>query len=132
MGRHKTPTSVLELHGSFKKNPNRARPNEPKPAGGIGEPPDGLTEAELKTWCLIVSESLPGVLGESDRGAVEIMARLWTEFRTNPSEFPTNRINALINLMARFGMTPADRARLHVTREPEVENPFLTLVSKGR
>lgn len=41
MARPRKPGNVLELKGAFKRNPARgkARENEPKPNGEIGDPP---------------------------------------------------------------------------------------------
>ena len=82
MGRLPQPKAVLEISGAGKKNPARlkARENEPEPTGGIGEPPARwkkpcsiMPGAREEIWREYVSEALPGVLGNSDRGFLAIL-----------------------------------------------------------
>jgi hypothetical protein len=113
MGRPRTPTKILELRGALKAHPNRARPNEPKPAGAIGaftEGPTGLSEI----WDEIVGQAAAGVLTVSDRLALELICRLIAEIRLKPDEIAVGKVAALCNLLGRFGLTPADRSKVLV------------------
>ena len=141
MARHKTPDQVKELTGAFKKNPGR-RANAAPPAvfetpkegeitkisPGPGQPPDNLTDLEQAAWFEILNQTYPGVIGISDRLALELMARLVVEMRTNYAEMPAAKVSRLETLLARFGMTPADRQRIAITKETK-KNKFAALDS---
>jgi hypothetical protein len=113
MARPRTPTKILELRGAFKAHPNRARPNEPTPMGPIGTFIQGPTDIGL-IWNEIVSHTAPGVLTVSDRLALELVCRLMAEIRLKPDEIAVGKVVALSNLLGKFGMIPADRAKLLV------------------
>ena len=51
-GRKRTPTSVLNLRGSFDKHPERAREreDEPKLPLGVGEPPEHFDAGQVEAW----------------------------------------------------------------------------------
>lgn len=118
MARPPKPTKVLEITGAFKRNPNRKRPGEPIPTGGIGPYAKGsLDKAEI--WDEIVGQCAPGVLTNADRLALEIAVEYVHQFRTNPVKFSAARIHVLVALLGRFGMTPADRAKMHLPEAPK-------------
>jgi hypothetical protein len=54
---------------------------------------------------------------------METLATLVADFRKDPSEFPTARIQAMLSCMGRLGMSPADRQKLG-TEKPKEGNPF--------
>src|SRR4051812_9883515 len=112
MGRPRTPSAVLELTGSFKKHPDRkkARAQEPVASGPIGTPPARFDAELTEIWYEMVDLIPPGVLAKSDRLAVEIACRLTRKVfhdGINGAELST-----LNSLLARFGMTPADRSKV--------------------
>lgn len=120
MARPRKPTAVLNITGAFAKNPNRKRPGEPKPTGGIG-PYRPLTEGSLepaKIWDELVGMCAPGVLTNSDRAAMEIAVEYLRQFRVDPIHCSAERVKTLIALLARFGMTPSDRAKLSLPEPP--------------
>jgi len=130
MARPRTPSNVLELRGAFAKNPQRKRPNEPKPVGDVGSysiascDPAEIWE-ELKTACP------KNVLTQSDRLAFEIAVEFTRQFRENPTGLSSERIKTLINLLARFGMTPADRAKIDLgSADTQEESPWARLAAK--
>lgn len=114
MARPRTPTATHELTGAYKKNPNRRAEFEPKPTTGPGEPPLYLSFEEQGIWNEIINICEPGVFGPSDRMALEIMARLMNEFRSDYINFTAAKLNRMETFLARFGMTPADRSRVVV------------------
>lgn len=62
----------------------------------------------------------PGVLGNSDRLALEILCHLIIQFRKNPTEFASMKLSRMEAIMGKFGMTPADRNKIKMpTDEPE-------------
>lgn len=118
-GRPPLPTAQQELAGAFKHDPQRrdARANEPQPTGPLGGPPSDFEDAQLKAWNDIVSGACPGVLTNADEIAVELGARTLAKIRTSP-EFVTNGERTfLLSLLSRFGMTPADRTRIHIPQK---------------
>lgn len=117
MARPHKPTKVLELVGAYKQNPQRKRKNEPKPTEGIGAFVEGSTVLS-EVWDEVVRQVVPGVLTISDRLALELVCRLLAEIRLKPDEISVGKVTALANLLGRFGLTPADRAKVTV---PEVE-----------
>lgn len=122
MARPPKPTAVLELVGAYKKNPQRKRKNEPKPVAGIGRFSDGPTDL-ASIWDEIVAQTVPGVMTLSDRVALEIVCRLLAEIRLKPDEISVGKATALCNLLGRFGLTPADRAKVTVPEE-ELEDEW--------
>jgi hypothetical protein len=121
-GRPRKPTVIHELQGTFKRNPERARPSEPVPTAGIGPAPAHLDEAQALAWDEIVRVSPPGVLFNSDRLVLEIAAVLFTQFRNNP-DFPITGIGRLQSLLSSLGMTPADRSKISVPKGKS-KNPY--------
>lgn len=123
-GRKRTPTNILQLRGSFRKNParGRARRDEPVPRYGIGPAPAALTEAQRAAWDEIVDICAPGVLTCSDRLVMEMAAVLLTRFRTD-TEFPITGIGRLQSILSSIGLTPADRSRITVPMG-KGRNPF--------
>lgn len=126
----KTPTNVLELRGSFKKNPRRRteRANEPVPTGGIGDPPNNLKPQEQAIWHEIVGILAPGVLANSDRMILEIVSVLMAEFRlVGTAGMTDGRLSRLTAILGQLGMTPADRSRVNVPMKAKAVNPFSLL-----
>lgn len=112
MARPRTPTNVLQLRGAFAKNPNRARPDEPKPAGKIGQPPKYFDDDHRKVWKEIERSAAPGVLTISDRLAMEILCVLVVEFRSDPQGMACAKIARMEAIIGKFGFTPADRSKV--------------------
>lgn len=124
MARPRTPSNVLELRGSFQKNPQRKRLNEPKPVGVVGDFSIGSADP-AKIWDELVESCPRNVLTASDRMALEIAVEYMRQFRENPTSCPSDRVKTLIGLLARFGMTPSDRAKLSLPGgETKEESPW--------
>lgn len=111
MARPRTPSNVLELKGAFKKNPQRKRVNEPNPAKAIGKRPAQSVDPD-EIWDEIIAKCPPNVLTNADELALEIAVEYMRQFRMDPMRCSAERIKTVINLLARFGMTPSDRAKL--------------------
>jgi hypothetical protein len=129
MSRPRTPSNVLDARGAFKKNPNRARPDEPSSEGEIGDPPERFTEDQRAAWGDFARTCHAGVLGGADRIALEIAAVLLADFRVNPADFPAAKLARLDSLLGRFGMTPSDRSKVKAPKK-EAANAFKKLVKK--
>ena len=128
MARPRTPTNVLELRGSFIKDPQRKRLNEPKPNGEIGKHSTGSTELE-KIWDELVASCAPNVLTNADRISLEIAVHYLRQFRLDPANFSNERARILIGLLSKFGMTPSDRAKLSIpeSNSKNIEDPWARL-----
>lgn len=113
MARPRTPTNVLKLRGAFQKNPQRKRINEPKPVGEIGPQAIGSTDPK-EIWDELVSICAPNVLTVSDRMTLEIAVQYMSQFRKDPANYSNERVRILIGILAKFGMTPSDRAKLSI------------------
>jgi hypothetical protein len=122
MSRHRTPTEVLTVRGSFRKHPERlvARGNTPT-SPDVGEPPECLSDEQREAWKYIVSRCPRGVLRRSDEVALEIAARLFTKMRAGTIDPPGLR--QLDVLIGKFGMNPLERQKVPVTPKPK-ENRF--------
>ena len=131
MARPRTPTAELEARGGFLKHPERksARAGEPKPTGELGDPPEELNRDEKKVWREVAALIPPGVAKNSDRIAMELIACLLGKFRRNRAS--VGEINQLLSLLAKMGMTPADRSRVvAVLPESQSENLWDRLLAK--
>jgi hypothetical protein len=131
-GRPRTPTAVLEMRGSFGKNPQRRRQreNEPVVERGVGDPPAcfmiqapnvGFQEAERlrEIWTEIAAEG--PYIARSSRGTVETLCRIKSEIRRLPSG--SKRLAQLANtedkLRSSLGLTEASRSRVDAPKNPE-------------
>jgi phage terminase small subunit len=131
MARPRLPTNVLKLKGAYKKDPQRlkARENEPENKKAIGNPPTHLDKSEKAAFREIVKLSIDGVLGEADRLAVEMAAKLLIICRgqrvvNGEVVLPTaSEQNQFFKYLCQFGMTPADRSKVSVPKAKE-KNPF--------
>lgn len=127
MARPRTPTSVLDARGAFKRNPQRRRDGEPVVRESIGSPPEELTDAELRWWREITNRAPLGVLTAADWLSVMLAAQLLAEFKADPVAFNSGKMTRLQSLLGTFGMTPSDRARLSIPKAKESDNPYAAL-----
>lgn len=118
MPAQRKPTAVLELAGAFKRNPARSRKGEPQ-AAGVGPARPDLDPDVRAVWDEIVSNCAAGVFQSSDRLMLEGLATLIVEFRANPADFGGRKWQQLLQMLARCGMTPADRSRVIVKPREE-------------
>ena len=126
MARPRTPTNVLQLKGSFKKDPQRAR-EDAETAGPLSAPPKHLKGEALAAWKEIAKCAPLDVLTDSDRISLELAAQLLAQFRADPIEFPAAKLVRLEALLGKFGMTPADRAKVSGPKEKPKGNAFADL-----
>ena len=126
MARPRTPTNVLDARGAFKKNPQRKR-EDAQTAGPLSRAPGGIPPGALAAWKEIVGAAPVGVLTTADAMSVEIAACLMDEYRCNRVEFPAAKLVRLEALLGKFGMTPADRAKVGGKKQEPKGNPFADL-----
>lgn len=123
------PTAVLEVSGAFKHDPRRRREREPDSGRGVGPAPDWLAEDAKVVWDEIVSDCAGGVWQSGDRGFLAPLAELLARFRRDPEGFGTKSMTLLVGMLARAGMTPADRSKVLVGGGDEPEKPKSGLAS---
>ena len=124
---HPKPIEHARLTGATEKNPARYRDRKraPKPAAGIGSVPEFLTGEAVVVWLETVPQMVDGVLTVADRIAWCSLCELEAERREAPREFSGAKFATLVSLLARFGMTPSDRAKVSITDEQDKPaNPF--------
>lgn len=123
MARHPQPREVAKLKGADRIHPERYRKQPPTVEYELGDAPEHLTIEARKCWVEISTYAPIGVLKGADRITLELASNLLAEYRNNPSEFAVGKYTHLIGLLARLGMTPADRQKLG-TEKPKEGNPF--------
>ena len=123
MARIRQPDEVAKFKGSHKRNPQRYRKEVPKSELPLGNYPDHITDGAKKCWFELEAYVKPGVLTSSDRWIMEITSETMAEFREAPRKFSASNKNCLVSMMARLGLTPADRVKLGVDKEKK-ENRF--------
>ena len=122
MGRTRTPTAVLEMRDTYKRNPEYRNKHEPIPETAFPDnPSQRLTVQEQACFIEIAKQAPPGVLTGSDVLAVEIAAQLLARWREK-GDLPDGKLTRLLTLIGRFGMDPSGRAGLVVPRK--AKNPF--------
>ena len=114
MARPRTSATILQLRGSFARNPARAR--EDLRGAGEWDPtaPDDLTGKEKAAWKEIVA-GLPAIaLSATERNGVMQMARLWAALKDTPVHSPdfVKLDSAFRQWCVQMGMTLAARAKL--------------------
>ena len=120
MGRNKLPLNIHVLKGTAKKHPGRMkkRENEPVNTNPIGLPPRCLNKVQKQFFKEIVNSSIPGVLGQSDRIAVEMAARLLYRIRgleivdDELIEASASDHSLFNNYLGKFGMIPSERSKI--------------------
>jgi hypothetical protein len=122
-GRPPKPTALKRLRGELR--PSRLNRNEPQPPVGA-EPPPWLTKAARRRWALLAPILLDmRVLTRADAVALGNTCELLAAFHRQCKEGrPTSNLAGEIRQhLGRFGLTPADRARI-TSAPPVVDDPF--------
>ena len=132
MGRNRTPTNVLELRGAFKKNPQRRR-EDPEVEGDLGDAPAHFDEARVLAWQEIVGMAPVGVLTKADRIAIEMLSDLLVRYRESMTpageRFTSADRRDMLAMLARFGMTAADRSRVAAPAEPPAQGDLFDFLA---
>lgn len=118
MGRPKTPTAIKEARGSFRNHPERRPDGEMVPLEGIGPAPDTLI-VEAYIWDEIVGLMPAGVLGSTDRIALETTCKLIFKMRHDFDNMTAAQLGKLETFLSRFGMTPSDRSKIVLPKGPK-------------
>ena len=127
MSRPRTPTQILQAKGSFLRHPERkrAREGEPKPNAPLGDPPPELDREQKAVWRKVAAKIPLGVASNCDEVAFEILVCLIVGFRhRRRRNVPqvVGEVAQIGKLLAQFGMTPADRSRVHAETTIETKD----------
>jgi phage terminase small subunit len=120
MARPRKPTAVLELSGAFKKDPQRKRTNEPRPATKVGQPPPWLDDDEAEIWERMSREGF--WLTSADEFLLEVAVRYQRYFRNGGTD--TKAISLLVSVLNKLGFGPAERSKIKAPGSDEEEKPF--------
>jgi len=85
-----------------------------------------MSPGQQKCWFELVAMVAEGVLTYSERPLMDLAACLYDEYKEDRREFGAAKRKDFIGLCARFGMSPADRQKLHVEKEKD-DDDFGTL-----
>jgi phage terminase small subunit len=125
MSRPPKPLHELELNGALERNPKRyaARLNPPRASGKLGRPPEHFDADEKAMWKEISRMAPDGLLGGSDRHAVEALSLLMVNLRKNGiggrSGVTSRDLAFMRSLWDALGLTPAGRSRLNLPKKPK-------------
>jgi hypothetical protein len=120
MPRPRTPTAMKHLKGTAQ--PCRLNPSEPRPTAiDVPPMPGHLPDTWRETWDRMAGAAAGlRCLTASDLPALEQLVGVAVEVeklaRSRASTVKARK--ALVDLMARFGLTPADRSRVSAVEAP--------------
>lgn len=121
MPRPRTPSNILDLRGSFDKNPNRRRQDHPGVGAFNKSPPAHLPQEVVRAWNAVVSRVPMEAMSGSDELAVEVCATLLASW------WLTKDMDALKELrqwFAQLGLTPVARTKIPAPKKSGGGNPF--------
>jgi phage terminase small subunit len=144
MGRNRKTTAEHLRDGTLNVTEHAGRMREPS-FSGAPVMPKGLPADAQKHWRQVVPELIAkGVAKAADAPALQAMCCHWAAYqkanRTRPpKEFNEQRARQLLvtgyyrewlTVASRFGLTPADRAKIEVTPGDDLSNPFEEFMRK--
>lgn len=121
---NRRPTALKVLQGTFQ--PCRANPSEPQVIIGAPVMPDWLEGEARKEWDHLVPYLLgTRVLAEQDQSALALLCHLYGKIvdGARSGEVPSASLIAQYRILAAaFGLTPADRTRVHSAGPAKAKN----------
>lgn len=128
MPRPRTSLSKAKLTGEAAKRPDRFRDRANPATKGqpVGDPPAYYMDKETKAALRELARNL-GWLEIEDRGAVEVASLAMGALRATvkAGELPTAAlVSASRQALAALGATTADRSKIHVSGDPDDDDPF--------
>lgn len=149
-GRPPKPTALKKLNGNPGHRP--LAENEPKPTAGIPSRPEWLSAEAKREWSRVAPElERMGLIAHVDRAMLAGYCQSWAQFvemakdlREHGVTFETEKgyqaprpevgvmfksLDAMRRISALFGLTPADRGRIHLGVD-EQEDEFTQFLKK--
>jgi hypothetical protein len=119
MPAHRKPLETLIASGATDHDPQRYRNRQPEPKSDepLGNPPTSLNAEEKKIWREVAKHAIPGTLTGSDRVTMELLSRLILKMRVGTAKSGDH--GTMLSLLARLGMTPADRLKVQAAKSAE-------------
>jgi hypothetical protein len=133
MPRPPAPIERLKLKGTLTRDPMRYahRYAEPVPKLSIGFAPKCFTKELAAIWNELRAQSLPGVLGNSDRQLVELTCILIEKSRAN--DINVAERGQLLTCLTYLGMTPSHRTKVAVdpalAKKATQDSPFASFTA---
>lgn len=123
MPRPRTPTALLELRGTFKRNPSRGRQRagEPRPTTPLPGPPVHFTKEQKAAWVEIARYGT--WLTSPDQFMLAIAVVLLDKHRRRAIDY--KEIPHLISVLSLLGFNPRDRAKMNVPASASNDSPFV-------
>lgn len=122
MARPRTPTALLELRGSFKRNPSRGRDRtgEPRPTAPLPGPPNHFTREQKAVWAEV---ALYGTwLTSPDQFMLAIAVVLLDKHRRSDIDY--KEVPHLVSALSLLGFNPRDRAKINVPEREAIAGEF--------
>jgi phage terminase small subunit len=110
----------LVLSGTYQQNKKRYESRLAPQATvqlPVGRAPSHLLATERAIWAEVVKSAPEGLLGRPDRLIVEVACKFIARMRS--SDLKVSELNALVNVLAKLGMDPHSRKKMHY--EPPVK-----------
>ena len=124
MARHRTPTNVLKLAGTYRADRHGDRIGEVEPTLGFPDAPEWMLPEAKAEWERLRGDTrYAEAIAKVDRAMLATYCQLWARFvagATASAPVPVSHVAALVNLGAKLGLNPADRSKVKV---PEPEKP---------
>lgn len=129
MARPRTPSNILELHGAFRKDPQRRRKDAEGSAPFEIDPPTHLAKSVVPAWHYIVARLPKIALANCDEVAVECaatcLAGMWALGEMAALHPNFGKLSAeLRQWLGQLGMTPQARTKIAAVAEKPAGNPF--------
>ena len=129
-GRPRKPTAVLKNQGTLQKCRHKGR-RDLELGGELPQPPEFLNEVARAEWFRVCTiGKYKKALSPADRGPLTLYCVLWAELvasQKKKTPMVTARMALYGNVAGKFGMTPCDRAKIQLPKEPKPMNRFAML-----
>jgi hypothetical protein len=110
-GHNRKSAARKKLEGYAGKRKPRRRQQKLSYSGPLGSPPANMRPRHKEIWAELSSLIPANVVEKSDRWMFEVLVCLMSKFRGGTAR--SGEVSQLLNLLAKVGMTPADRDRIH-------------------
>lgn len=125
MGRPRKATHLHAINGTLNHDRGRFanRAGEPHDERPLGPAPDYFNTAQRDAWTEIGGRA--PWLRAADAIACEIASVLLAAFRERGAELSGVVLSRMETMLARLGLSPADRSKVKAPSAPKRDNPFL-------
>ncbi len=120
MGRPRKSARVLELTGSYKKDPQRKNDEAPEvKAITAADAPTNMLAGPRRCFEELIGRMPEGVFTVAEVPMLEVAAELLFEARQCWAEFPAAKLGQLKSIYCQLGMTPGERTKLIAPGKPK-------------